>query len=91
MPSTKGMFSPMNKALKNELACIGLSKDSDFRAALLDLAMLVGDLGNRATHAKVLVPGTDHYVGYCKAWATVDCGIWMSGNVGLRPIVWPPA
>jgi hypothetical protein len=81
------MFPPMNKALKNEPACIGLSKDSEVQAALLDLAVLVGDLGNRATHAKELVPCIDHYVGYCDAWDTVAGGIWMSGNVGLRPIV----
>jgi hypothetical protein len=44
MPSIKGMFSPVNKALKNEPAYIGLGKYSEVRAALLDLAMLVSDL-----------------------------------------------
>jgi hypothetical protein len=95
MPSTKGMFSPMNKALKYEPACIGLGKDSEVRAALLDLAVLVAELSTRATHVKELVPGVDHYVGYCDACATGAGGIWMSGEAGLRPIVWrinfPPA
>jgi hypothetical protein len=55
---------------------------------LLDLAVLVRDLSNRATHVKELVPDVDHYVGYCDACATGAGGIWMSGKVGLRPIVW---
>ena len=52
MSSTKGMFTPMNKALKNEPAYISLGKDSEVRAALLDLAVLVGNLSTRATHVK---------------------------------------
>jgi hypothetical protein len=88
MPSTKGLFSPINKALTGEPACIGLGKDSEVRAALLDLAVLVGSLSTRATHVKELVPGSDHYVGYCDACATGAGGIWMSGEAGLRPIVW---
>ena len=88
MPSTKGMFSPINKALKGEPAFIGLGKDSEVRAALLDLAVLVADLSKRPTHVKELVPGDDHYTGYCDACATGAGGIWMSGDAGLRPIVW---
>jgi hypothetical protein len=83
MPSTKGMFSPINKALKNEPACIGLGKDSE----VLNLAVLVSDLSTQAAQVKVLVPGVDHYVGYCDACATGAGGIWMSGNPSLRPIV----
>jgi hypothetical protein len=88
MPSTKGMFSPINKALRGEPAFIGLGKDSEVRAALLDLAVLVSDLSKRPTHVKELVPGDDHYAGYCDACATGAGGVWMSGEAGLRPIVW---
>jgi hypothetical protein len=88
MPGTKGLFSPINKALQGDPAFIGLGKDSEVRAAFLDLAVLVGDLGTRATHVKELVPGDDHYVGYCDACATGAGGIWMSGEAGIRPIVW---
>ena len=88
MPGTKGMFSPINKALKGEPSMIGLGKESEVRAALLDLAVLVQDLCKRPTHVKELIPGDDHYTGYCDACATGAGGVWLSGEAGLRPIVW---
>jgi hypothetical protein len=88
MPGTKGMFSPINRALQGEPSTIGLGKDSEVRAALLDLAVLVQDLCKRPTHVKELIPGDDHYTGYCDACATGAGGVWMSGEAGIRPIVW---
>jgi hypothetical protein len=69
MPGTKGMFSPINKAVKSDPSMIGLGKESEVRAALLDLAVLVQDLCKRSTHVKELIPGGDHYTGYCDACA----------------------
>jgi hypothetical protein len=67
---------------------IGLGKDSEVRASLLDLAVLVQDLCKLPTHVKELIPGEDHYIGYCEACATGAGGTWMSGKTGLRPLVW---
>jgi hypothetical protein len=83
MPATRGVFSPVNKALKGDPAVIGLGRDSEVRAALLDLASMVAQLGVRPTHVKELVPNNDHYVGYCDA-----CVVWFSGDLHLEPRVW---
>jgi hypothetical protein len=88
MPSTKGLFSPLNKALKGDPPVIGLGKESEVRAALLDLAVFVQDLATTPTHVKELVPGDDHYVGYCDACATGAGGVWISGEAGIQPLVW---
>jgi hypothetical protein len=60
MPSTKGLFSPINKGLKGEPTVIGLGKTSEVRAAFLDLASMIADLAKRPTHVQELVPGDDH-------------------------------
>jgi hypothetical protein len=88
LPGIKGLFSPINKALKGEPRVIGLGKDSDIRAASLDLAHMVEDLAHRPTHVKELVPGDDHYTGYCDACAAGAGGVWLSGDLSIRPIVW---
>jgi hypothetical protein len=88
MPSTKGLFSPINKALQGEPKTIGLGKNSEVRAALLDLATMVKALGARPTHVKELVPDDDHYVGYCDACAAGAGGVWFSGDLHMDPIVW---
>jgi hypothetical protein len=67
---------------------IGLGRLSEVRAALLDLAVMVQSLAKRPTHIKELVPGDDHYVGYCDACATGAGGVWFSGKLHIAPIVW---
>ena len=88
LPGIKGLFSPINKALRGEPRVIGLGKDSDVRAAFLDLATMVEDLATRPTHVKELVPGDDHYTGYCDACAAGAGGVWLSGDLSLPPLVW---
>jgi hypothetical protein len=88
MPGVKGLFSPINKALRGEPQTIGLGKNSDVRAALLDMAHMISSLAQRPTHIKELVPGDDHYTGYCDACATGAGGVWFSGDLYLRPLVW---
>jgi hypothetical protein len=88
LPGTKGLFSPINKALRGDPAVIGLGKSSEVRAALLDLATMVTSLSSRPTHVKELIPNDDHYYGYCDACATGAGGVWLSGERGIDPIVW---
>ncbi len=88
MPSTRGIFSPLNKALKREPATIGLGRDSEVRAALIDMAHLVAQLGSRPTHIHELVPADNHYVGYCDACNAGAGGVWFSGDLHLDPVVW---
>jgi hypothetical protein len=83
IPSTKGIFSTFNKALKDKPTFIGLGKDSEVGTALLDLTVLVIDLSKRATHIKKLVLSINYYDGHCNACATGAGGIWMSGKAGL--------
>jgi hypothetical protein len=88
LPGIKGLFSPINKALQGEPRVIGLGKDSDIRAAFLDLAHMVEDLAHRPTHVKELVPGDIHYTGYCDACAAGAGGVWLSGDLSICPMVW---
>jgi hypothetical protein len=88
LPGTKGLFSPINRALKGDPLVIGLGKSSEVRAALLDLATMVTSLSSRATHVKELIPNDDHYYGYCDACATGAGGVWFSGERTIEPLVW---
>jgi hypothetical protein len=88
LPGLRGLFSPINKALQGEPKVIGLGKTSDVRASFLDLAHMVADLASRPTHVKELVPGSDHYTGYCDACAAGAGGVWLSGDLHIPPIVW---
>jgi hypothetical protein len=84
----KRLVLPINKALQGKPQVIGLSRTSDVRAAFLDLAHMVANLAHHPTHVKELVPGDDHYTGYCDACAAGAGGVWISGNLDLRPLVW---
>jgi hypothetical protein len=88
LPSTKGLFSAINKALKGDPKTIGLGKASEVRASFLDLAHLVATLGARPTHVQELVPNDEHYVGYCDACNAGAGGVWFSGELHLDPVVW---
>ena len=88
LPGIRGLFSPLNKALHGDPQLVGLGKDSEARAALLDMRALIQDLAHRPTHVNELVPGDDHYVGYCDACATGAGGVWFSGSLHLPPLVW---
>jgi hypothetical protein len=49
---------------------------------------MVATLAHRPTHVQELVPGDDHYTGYCDACAAGAGGVWISGDLDLRPLVW---
>jgi hypothetical protein len=55
---------------------------------LNNFAAMVWSLASRPTHIKELIPGDDHYTGYTDACATGAGGVWLSGDLGLDPIVW---
>jgi len=88
LPSIRGLFSPLNKALHGDPTFVGLGKDSESRAALLDMRVLILNLADRPTHVHELVPGDDHFVGYCDACATGAGGVWFSGSLHIPPLVW---
>jgi hypothetical protein len=88
MPGIKGLFSPINKALRGKPQVIGLGKTSDVRAAFLNLAHMAANLAHRPTHVKELVPGDDHYTGYCDACAAGGGGVWISSDLHLCLLVW---
>ena len=78
LPGTKGLFLPINKALKGEPLIIGLGKSSKVRAALLDIYAMFISLSKRPNHVKELIPNDNHYCGYCDACATGAGGVWIS-------------
>ena len=59
-PGKKGLFSPINKALKGDPIIIGLGKRSEVRAALFDLDAMVIYLSDWPTHVKYMIPNDDH-------------------------------
>jgi hypothetical protein len=58
---------------------IGLGKDSEVQAALLDLAVLC----KCPTHIKELISSDNQYTGYCDACATRARGAWVSVEARL--------
>jgi hypothetical protein len=88
LPGTKGLFSPINKALRGEPLVIGLGKSSEVRAALLNLATMVTSISSWPTHVKELIPNDDHYYGCCDACATEAGGVWFSGERTIQPLAW---
>jgi hypothetical protein len=68
MPSTRGLFSPVNKALQGEPAPLGLSRTSKVRTtALLDLVTMEAQLGAHVTYMKELVLDNDRAGGFGSA------------------------
>jgi hypothetical protein len=49
---------------------------------------MVENLALQPTHIKELVPGNDHYTGFCDACAARARGAWLSCKLSLCPIVW---
>jgi hypothetical protein len=88
LPSIRGLFSPLNKALHGDPIFVGLGRDSESRAALIGMRILILDLADRPTHVLELVPGDDLYVGYCDACATGAGGVWFSDSLHTSPLVW---
>jgi hypothetical protein len=86
MPAAKGLFTPLNRATKNDPKSVGLGKDSEVRAALLDLKHLILSLASRPTHVSELVEYEPDLAGTCDASSAGAGGIWI--GYGVQPAVW---
>lgn len=87
MPAIRGLFTPINQALKADPKAISLPKDGSVRGALRDFVHLVESMAERPTHVKELVEGPDHQLGYCDAAAEGAGGVWF-GQCLTNPVVW---
>jgi hypothetical protein len=89
LPAARGMFTPLNHALRGAPTIVALSASGDVRAALLDLRQLVLTLADRPTHVnEILIPDAPDYIGYCDASAFGSGGVWFSGTSPLPETVW---
>ena len=88
LPSARGLYTPINKALAGNPKEIGLGKNSEVRANLLDIGILIKDLARRPTHVKELVPLDVDLVGYCDASLNGAGGVWFSEKRSMTPLVW---
>jgi hypothetical protein len=86
LPAAKGMFSPLNKATKGEPKEVGLGKQSETRAALLDLRHIILSLASRPTHVSELVEYEPELAGTCDASSAGAGGVWIGH--GVQPTVW---
>lgn len=87
LPAAKGLFTPINNALKGNVPWIGLGKGSDVRRNLRDLGQLVASLALRPTHVAEIVESSPEFVGHCDACATGAGGVWFSEHLS-QPLVW---
>ena len=89
LPAARGMFTPLNRALRNGPTTIPLGAKGDVRAALLDLKQLITTLAARPTHVnEILVPASPDYIGFCDASAFGAGGVWFSGVCSVPETVW---
>jgi hypothetical protein len=86
LPAAKGLFTPLNRATKNEPKSIGLGRDSEVRAALIDLKHLILSLATRPTHVSELVEYEPDLAGTCDASSAGAGGLWI--GYGIQPAVW---
>ncbi len=88
VPAAKGLFTPINNALKGDPTTISLAKDGAVREALLDLAELIRMLASRPTHIHEIVPQAPDYIGLCDASGFGAGGVWFGGEKMLHPVIW---
>jgi hypothetical protein len=89
LPAARGLFTPLNRALRGAPTTVALSANGDVRSALLDLRQLVLKLADRPTHVnEILLPDDPAYIGYCDASAFGAGGVWFSGTSPLPETVW---
>jgi hypothetical protein len=81
LPAARGLFTPLNRAMRGAPTLVALSAKGDVRAALLDLRQLVLKLAAHPTHVnEILLLADPHYIGYCDASAFGAGGVWFSGQ-----------
>ena len=90
LPAARGLFTPLNQALRGAPTAIALSANGEGHASLLDLRQLVLKLADQPTHVcEILVPPTPDYIGYCDpSGFGAGAGVWFSGTCPLPETVW---
>ena len=86
IPAAKGMFTPLNNATAGDPAQVGVGKESEVRAALLDLRVIILSLAARPTHVSELVAHEPELAGTCDASAAGAGGVWVGHKI--QPTVW---
>ena len=93
LPTSKALLNPLYCTMAQKPAMIGLGKQSEVRAALLDLRTMIKSIADRPTHVFELVERPLASTGMVDASSTGVGGIWMIPK--WPPIVyrhpWPPA
>jgi hypothetical protein len=86
IPAGKGLFSPIYHAMRGDPPKIPITKQ--LRQALLDWCTLVHRLSARPTMILELIPNTPWYVCYVDASGSGVGGVWLSGDMQIKPYVW---
>ena len=91
-PGGQALMPPLYKALaaanKSSKRAVQIHPNSPQAGALKDLRTLMCIISKRPVHCRQLVPGTPHYLGYSDACKFGAGGVWMSGLLPLRPLIW---
>ena len=80
LPPGLGLFTPINKALKEFPDLVTFGKKCEARRNVLYLKELLKDAATRTTEMVQLVKRSPDFVGYTDACATGMGGVWFSGN-----------
>jgi hypothetical protein len=83
LPTSKALLTPLYRSMAARPSIIGLGKDSEVRAALMDLRAMIQSIATRPTHVYELVERRPSFIGMVDASSTGVGGIWLLPN-------WPP-
>ena len=83
LPTSKALLNPLYRAMARRPTIIGLGRQSEIRAALLDLKTMIKSIADRPTHVFELVERPPQSMGMVDASSTGVGGIWILPH-------WPP-
>jgi hypothetical protein len=86
LPAAKGLFTPINTALRGNPSMVGLGAKSDVRQALIDLGAIIESLTTRPTHVSEIVSADPEIIGFCDASGAGAGGVWFDAQ--CNPVVW---
>ena len=86
IPAAKGLFTPLNRAAAGDPAQVGVGRESEVRAALVDLRFIVLSLASRPTDVSELVEYEPDLAGTCDVSAAGAGGVWIGHQI--QPTVW---
>lgn len=88
MPSSRALFTPLYKAMKDDPQYVFLPTGSDVRQALRDFIALTLDAARRPTSVHEIIANEDNFIGCCDASAFAAGGVWFGGTTAMPPTVW---